>query len=94
MAKAIWQGVVIAESNNTKEIEGNVYFPPQSLNQEYFQTSDTTSVCPWKGTANYYDIKVGNEVNHDAAWTYKKPKDAAKDITEYVAFWRGVEVKK
>ncbi|HEY9791952.1 MAG TPA: DUF427 domain-containing protein [Candidatus Obscuribacterales bacterium] len=94
MAKAIWQGVVIAESNNTKEIEGNLYFPPQSLKQEYFQSSKTTSVCSWKGTAHYYDIKVGDEINHDAAWTYRQPKDAARHIAEYVAFWRGVEVKK
>ena len=94
MAKATWNGVVVAESDQTKEIEGNTYFPPHALKQEYFESSDTTSVCSWKGTANYYSLRVNDQTNVDAAWTYKNPKDAAKDIAGYVAFWKGVDVEK
>jgi uncharacterized protein (DUF427 family) len=93
MPKAIWKGQVIAESNNTKQVEGNQYFPPDSVNFDLLQESTTTSVCGWKGTANYYDIKVGDEVNKDAVWVYRETKDAAKDIAGYLAFWKGVEVK-
>lgn len=94
MAKAIWQNKVIAESNNTIDLEGNVYFPPEALRKEYFQDSATTSQCPWKGTANYYNVVVGDDVNKDAAWVYRTPKDAAKEIKNHVAFWRGVQVSK
>jgi uncharacterized protein (DUF427 family) len=92
MPKAIWNNVVIAESDQCKNVEGNTYFPPEALNRQYFEDSSTTSVCGWKGTANYFTVKVGDSVNKDAAWVYRQPKDAAKDISNYVAFWKGVEV--
>jgi uncharacterized protein (DUF427 family) len=91
--KAIWNGVVLAESDDTIVVEGNHYFPPDSINRGYFRESDTHTTCPWKGLASYYDIVVEGEVNKDAAWYYPSPKDAAKHITGYVAFWRGVEVR-
>jgi uncharacterized protein (DUF427 family) len=72
---------------------GNTYFPADSLKKEFFTDSSTTSVCGWKGTANYYSVKVGDEINKDAAWVYREPKDAAKKITGHVAFWKGVEVQ-
>ena len=90
---AIWNGAVLAESDETIVVEGNHYFPPDSINREYFEESDTHTTCPWKGLASYYDIVVEGEVNKDAAWYYSSPKDAAKHITRYVAFWKGVEVK-
>ncbi len=93
MAKAIWNGAVIAESDSCKTVEGNLYFPAESLKNEYFTDSPTTSVCSWKGLANYYSVKVGDAVNKDAAWVYRDPKDAAKEITNHVAFWKGVEVQ-
>jgi uncharacterized protein (DUF427 family) len=93
MPKAIWNGSVIAESNDCEKVEGNFYFPPESLKQQYFSDSSTTSVCGWKGTANYFNVTVGDSVNKDAAWVYRTPKDAAKQITNYVAFWKGVEVQ-
>ena len=92
--KAIWQNKVLAESDETIVIEGNHYFPVSSIRDEHFEKSDATSVCPWKGTANYYDIVVGGERNAGAAWYYPQPKDAAKEIAGYVAFWRGVAVEK
>jgi uncharacterized protein (DUF427 family) len=92
MTKAIWNGVVIAESNNTKMVEGNSYFPPESVKKEYFMSSETHSICPWKGEASYYDIEVEGKVNKDAAWYYPDPKDAAKNIKGHVAFWKGVEI--
>ena len=91
--KAIWKNQVIAESDQTIVIENNHYFPPQSLNTEFLKKSDTTSVCPWKGTAQYYSIEVGDQTNKDAAWYYPKTKHAANAIEGYVAFWKGVEVK-
>ena len=91
--KAIWKGAVLAESDKTIVVEGNHYFPSDSINQEYFRESDTQSTCWWKGLASYYDIVVNGEVNKDAAWTYPSPKDAAQHITGYVAFWRGVKVR-
>jgi uncharacterized protein (DUF427 family) len=91
--KAIWNGVVLAESDKTVVVEGNHYFPPDSINHAYFRESDTHSTCPWKGLASYYDIVVEGKVNKDAAWYYPSPKEAAKQITGYVAFWKGVEVK-
>jgi len=90
--KATWNGKVIAESNDTVVIEGNHYFPENSINKEFFTTSKTESICPWKGTASYYNLSVDGEENKDAAWYYATPKDAAKDIQNRVAFWRGVEV--
>lgn len=93
MAKAIWEGTVLAESNKTVEVEGNQYFPPDAIKSDYFKPSATHSVCPWKGTASYYDVEVGGKLNHDAAWFYPEPKAAAKQITGHVAFWKGVKVE-
>lgn len=92
MAKAEWNGAVLAESDDTVMVEGNHYFPLDSVNQEHFTESSATSKCPWKGTASYFDIEVGGEVNRGAAWTYHDPKPAATDIKDRVAFWRGVSV--
>jgi len=92
MPKAIWRGTVLAESDNTHVVEGNHYFPPESIKREFFKASDTTTVCPWKGTASYNTIVVDDVENADAAWFYPQPKDAAKQIQDHVAFWRGVEV--
>jgi uncharacterized protein (DUF427 family) len=91
--KAIWKGAILAESDETIVVEGNHYFPPDSINREYFRETDTHTTCYWKGLASYYDIEVEGEVNKDAAWYYPSPKDAAKHITGYVAFWRGVRVR-
>jgi uncharacterized protein (DUF427 family) len=91
--KALWNGATIAESDRTIVIEGNHYFPHDSINSEYFKTSDTHSVCGWKGTASYYDVVVNGEVNKDAAWYYPSAKDDAKNIENYVAFWKGVKVE-
>ncbi len=92
MPKAIWKNIVLAESDQTVVVEGNHYFPPQALNREHFQDSATTSVCPWKGTANYYNLTVDGSINNDAAWFYADPKQAASNIKDHVAFWKGVEV--
>jgi uncharacterized protein (DUF427 family) len=90
--KAIWNGAVIAESDTTIVVEGNHYFPPESVRREYLQPSDTHTTCPWKGVASYYHVVVGGQVNRDAAWYYPEPKPAAGHIKDYVAFWRGVQV--
>ena len=90
--KASWGNTVIAESDRTIVIEGNHYFPPESIKKEFFQQSDTQSTCPWKGLASYYSLRVGDNLNQDAAWYYPEPKEAAKSIKGYVAFWRGVNV--
>jgi uncharacterized protein (DUF427 family) len=90
--KAIWNNEVIADSNATVVVEGNHYFPASSLKMEYFKKSEKTSVCSWKGTANYYDIEVNNQTNKDAAWFYAAPKSAASNIAGYIAFWKGVTV--
>lgn len=90
--KAIWNGAVLAESNDTVVVEGNQYFPADSIKTEHFQPSETHTVCGWKGTASYYDVVVDGEVNGDAAWYYPETKDAAKEIQGYVAFWKGVEI--
>lgn len=92
MPKAIWNGKVLAESDETEIVEGNHYFPPASLQPDFFQASDHTSFCGWKGTASYYDVVVDGETNAQAAWYYADPKDAASNIRGYVAFWKGVEV--
>ena len=90
--KAKWNGEVIAESDNTVVIDGNHYFSADSVRQEYLRSSSTTTVCPWKGTAHYYNIVVDGEENRDAAWYYPNPKDAAAELMDHVAFWRGVSV--
>ncbi len=92
MAKAIWNGAVVAESDKVEEVEGNLYFPPDALKREYFVDSAHTSICPWKGTAGYYSLVVDGKTNTNAAWIYRDPKPAAKEIKDHVAFWRGVEV--
>ncbi|MEW8627659.1 MAG: DUF427 domain-containing protein [Candidatus Thiodiazotropha sp.] len=90
--KAIWNGQVIAESDETVVVESNHYFPASSVRQQYFQKSDTTSVCPWKGVASYYSLSVNGKENIDAAWYYPEASDAAKNIEGMIAFWKGVEV--
>lgn len=90
--RAIWNGVVIAESDDTLVVEGNHYFPADSLVAEHFQPSAKTTICGWKGTASYYDVLAGGEVNPSAAWYYPHPKDAALHVKDRVAFWRGVRV--
>jgi uncharacterized protein (DUF427 family) len=94
MPKAIWNGAVIAETDTFETVEGNVYFPPESVKREYFQPSDTHTVCPWKGTASYYTLAVDGRENKDAAWYYPDPKPAAANIKDHVAFWRGVTVER
>ena len=91
--KAIWKGQLLAQSNDTIVIENNHYFPPSSLNKLFFIDSETTSICPWKGTASYFTIVVNNERNKDAAWYYPAPKEAASEIKNYVAFWHDVEIR-
>ena len=90
--KAIWNGKVLAESDDTVIVEGNHYFPSESINKEYFKSSETSSVCHWKGTASYYSLDVDGKVNEDAAWYYPETSELAKNIKGMVAFWRGVEV--
>jgi uncharacterized protein (DUF427 family) len=90
--KAIWNGAILAESDDTVVVEGNHYFPAASLRREHFGESDHTSVCPWKGTARYYDVEVDGQRNAGAAWYYPETKPAANEIRGRVAFWRGVEV--
>jgi uncharacterized protein (DUF427 family) len=91
--KATWNGVTIAESNNCVVVEGNQYFPREAVKQEYLQESPSHTTCPWKGLASYYSLEVNGQVNKDAAWYYPEPKDAAKQIKDYVAFWHGVKVE-
>jgi uncharacterized protein (DUF427 family) len=93
MAKAIWKDAVLADSDATIVVEGNHYFPPASINREYFRESESHTVCGWKGTASYYDIVVGPDINPDAAWYYPSTKEAAKSIAGYIAFWHGVNVE-
>ena len=92
MAKAVWNGVVLAESDNTEIVEGNHYFPVDAVNMEHFKQSDHHTVCPWKGTASYFNVEADGNVNENAAWYYPDPKKAAAHIKGYVAFWKGVEV--
>ncbi|MBA3912781.1 MAG: DUF427 domain-containing protein [Acidobacteriales bacterium] len=94
MPKAIWEGTVLAESSQTVEVEGNQYFPPDTVKKEYFRPSSSHSICPWKGTASYYDVEVHGNRNKDAAWYYPDPKPAAKQIKGYIAFWKGILVEK
>jgi uncharacterized protein (DUF427 family) len=90
--KAIWKNAVLAESDQTVVVEGNHYFPATAINKEHFRESSTQTVCPWKGTASYYDIVVEGETNRDAAWYYPDTKPAANEIKGYIAFWHGVKV--
>lgn len=92
MVQASWNGQVIADSDDTVVVEGNHYFPPESIRMEFFMPSVTTTNCPWKGVASYYTVTVDGKENKDAAWYYKTPKDAAKQIAGRVAFWKGVKV--
>jgi uncharacterized protein (DUF427 family) len=94
MAKASWNGQVIAESDEYEMVEGNVYFPPGSLKDEFFESSNHSSVCPWKGTASYHHVVVDGKRNENAAWFYPTPKDAAANIKDHVAFWKGVTVER
>ena len=91
--RAVWNDTVIAESDDTVVVEGNHYFPPDSIHAEYFKDSATTSVCPWKGTASYYTLDVNGQQNPDAAWYYPETKEAADHIRGRVAFWKGVQVE-
>ena len=93
MPKATWNGTVLAESDSAELVEGNHYFPPDSIDRRYFRDSDKQTVCGWKGTAKYYDIEVHGELNKDAAWYYPEPLPAAKNIGGFVAFWNGVVVE-
>lgn len=93
MIRAVWNGAVLAESAETVRLEGNHYFPASSLRREYFSDSQTTTVCPWKGTAHYYSVTVDGQVNADAAWYYLEPSDKASQIKDHVAFWKGVRVE-
>jgi uncharacterized protein (DUF427 family) len=94
MAKAVWRGKILAESDRFETVEGNVYFPPGSLNRQYFKASSTTTICPWKGTAHYYTVVIEGQENPDAAWYYPSPKPAAAAIKDHVAFWLGVVVER
>ena len=93
MARAVWNGKVIAESEKFETVEGNLYFPESALKREFFRTSTTTSTCPWKGQARYYSLLIDGQENQDAAWYYPDPKPAAHNIKNHVAFWRGVDVE-
>jgi len=93
MPRALWKGTILAESDDTVQVEGNHYFPPSSVNWDHFEASDTWTRCGWKGYASYYHVRVGEDVNRDAAWYYREPKEAAADIKGRVAFWKGVRVE-
>ena len=93
MPKATWNGTVLAESERCEVVEGNQYFPPEAVKRTYLKESATHTTCGWKGVASYYDVVVDGKTNKDAAWYYPEPKDAARNITGYVAFWRGVTVE-
>lgn len=92
MPKAVWNGTVIADSNDTVVVEGNHYFSPQSVRMDLLKPSSHTTVCGWKGTASYYSVAVDGATNENAAWVYRDPKDAAREITGRIAFWKGVKV--
>jgi uncharacterized protein (DUF427 family) len=96
MPKAMWNGAVLAEASadQVQIVENNVYFPPNTINRALFKPSQTHTVCPWKGTASYYTVVVDGQENADAAWYYPEPKEAAANIKDHVAFWRGVEVER
>ena len=94
MAKAVWNGQTLAESETYETVEGNIYFPDETVKREFLRPSSTTSSCPWKGQARYYTIVVDGQENQDAAWYYPDPKPAARNVKHHIAFWRGVEVIK
>ena len=94
MPRAIWNGTTVAESDRFEEVEGNVYFPEDSLVREHFEPSSTTSHCPWKGDASYFTLVVDGQRNEDAAWVYRAPKPAAAELKDHVAFWKGVRVER
>lgn len=91
--QAIWNGQIIAESDDLVQVEGNYYFPKDAINPTFFKDSGTHTICPWKGTASYYTLEVNGKENKDAAWYYPEPKDAAKQITDRIAFWKGVQIQ-
>jgi uncharacterized protein (DUF427 family) len=93
MPRAVWNGVVVAESPKTVVVEGNHYFPPDTIKQEFFLPSETHTVCGWKGTASYYTLNVNGQSNPDAAWYYPAARDAAKNIEGHIAFWKGVKIE-
>lgn len=93
MPKAVWNGQVVAESDKTVVVEGNHYFPPDSINLDFLRDSEEHTRCPWKGVASYYDVVVDGEVSRGGAWFYPDPSRAAKEIKDHVAFWRGVRVE-
>jgi uncharacterized protein (DUF427 family) len=94
MARAIWKGTVIADSDRVETVEGNTYFPADAVRGDYVRPSATRTTCPWKGVASYYDVTVNGETNRDAAWFYPTPSPAAAKIKDHVAFWRGVTVER
>ncbi len=94
MVKAVWNGVILAQSNDTIEVEGNEYFPPSALHREYLQPSETHTHCSWKGDASYFNVEAQGNVNPDAAWYYPDPLPAAQEIKGYVAFWKGVLIER
>jgi uncharacterized protein (DUF427 family) len=94
MIRAVWNGAVLAEAATTVQLEGNDYFPAESLRHEFLKESATTTVCPWKGTANYYTVTVDGEVNPDAVWYYPNPSARAQQIANHVAFWKGVRIER
>jgi uncharacterized protein (DUF427 family) len=94
MPRALWNGAVLADTERGEEVEGNVYFPPDAVDRRFLRPSATHTVCPWKGTASYFDVMVDGQVNPDAAWFYPEPKDAARHIKDHVAFWHGVTVER
>lgn len=94
MAKAVWNGVVVAESDKIQEVDDYVYFPESSVKREYLRPSSTVSTCPWKGQARYYSLMIDGQENQDAAFYYPNPKPIARKIKGHIAFWRGVEVEK
>lgn len=93
MAKAYWNNTILAQSDQTIVVEGNHYFPPDAVNWQYLIPSETHTICHWKGQASYYTIAIDGQSNKDAAWFYPEPKEAAKQIRDYIAFWRGVKVE-
>lgn len=93
MPKAVWNGEVIADSPTTLTVDGYPYFPLASLRRDFFRDSEHTSICGWKGTASYFDVVVGGEVNRNAAWIYRTPKPAAQHVTDHVGFWKGIRVE-
>jgi uncharacterized protein (DUF427 family) len=94
MPRAIWNGTVLAESDSCETVENNCYFPPDAVKRRHLTPSETHTTCPWKGEASYYNVEVEGQVNKDAAWYYPAPKEAAKQIAGYVAFWKGVTIER